>query len=469
LKAANPKVRYAWVHANGVVYERYFNEWQPKTGGGNYYIGMAVPAAYRGTIIAKNGNTLTMDMAANVNATNANIYFDNDPSFYELMKIFQNTDGYTLKFPAGSFAFSEWISINHCSNFTLLGEKGKTFFYSVKGAPLVNLTVQFCPNYKQSGIIFQGNVLHEGFGFRWWPERRGGNPVSPPDENSWPSNEFITGCLTLSHSDNFNVSAEVRDTYTTAIAMGNLKGGYLKPRVIQKTGKPYYMGWEVVTTDGAENIWIDSAYIDNKEEIIGGLESFGGKNNRFTNITAINARMSSNTSENMMIDGFTLRFRKNSLPDYLDRSDPIINFNQNTGRTGKESGGSIRNGEIIFDDYLDAKGNFKPGIVVQQNNNNIHISNVKMKALVPFKEGATVGLRLVTSTGNNTTVDHCEVYGANAVNSPTYASNIGVNNGSVTNCKATTIAVTEGVKLASNQYQKLYIGYTEYTQKKKLK
>ena len=150
---ANDTDGYAWVEDTVKVYRAYnpgtgyiWEEYTPSTQPRWYYANRVMPRALYATITNKSSNTLTLDTAATVATTNANVYYDCTPAFEALLAgdVNDGTIGGIITFsirqdievvqPNGVYAVHGRYTTNCTSGWTFYGtSRANMVWYSPKG------------------------------------------------------------------------------------------------------------------------------------------------------------------------------------------------------------------------------------------------------------------------------------------------------------------------------------------------
>lgn len=413
--AAMPNVQFSWVHENGKRYERYGEGFFTKDHPIDVYQQYVAPRGLPFTVVSVDGSKVTIDKKALVASKNIEVWHDNTGAFNQCFKQgnvqVKRVDWTKDK----TFGFSGRFYLQSTPGVEMIGDN--TTWYSPHGTDGLSYWVVNCPGYKQKGIRFQANFEGVSYG--------------------------DGGGMLVGHSDGCDIDVDMENTITAGVIVSNTKGGRVQARYKSATGIYIYGGWCMNTVDGTQDFLFENTSIESPT-IYSGFEAYGGKNNTFKNIKGINARASSNTSDGMKIDGFELRFTRNSRPGWMDVSDPTINMNLNNNRPNDEGGKSyIRNGKIIFEDYVDDGRNFKRGIVIQGGVNGVTIENVQVIYKAPVDERAHIGAAGIISHGKNVLIKDCLVEGKGREGHPGGA-NILMEHGTMENVKADIIHVNEG-------------------------
>lgn len=177
--AGNPTNTYAWDQADGNSWRWTGSVWA----NGNVdfastkaYYGKAIPQSLHGRITAISGDglTLTLDTAATVAATNANVYLDNAP-YINYITAISNTNswladmtpltptGATILLPAGSYDMGP-VYVQQ-TGFKIKGAgQGATRLFSAKGIHPAGIIAAAAPYTTFEDFTLNGNVGITGYG-----------------------------------------------------------------------------------------------------------------------------------------------------------------------------------------------------------------------------------------------------------------------------------------------------------------
>ena len=130
---------------------------------GQYDLGKAVPRSLQARITAISGSTFTLDRAAVVSASGANVYLDTAPILSNMISA-----GSGLSLPPGDYPTGGVVWIRNKARFVLSGQgKDQTRIYSPKGVPSAMIQAYRAPNTVIRDLTLEGNFRDEGFGLNW--------------------------------------------------------------------------------------------------------------------------------------------------------------------------------------------------------------------------------------------------------------------------------------------------------------
>ena len=180
--SGRPLYTFAWVNdGSGTVYEWNGSAWSttfscPSCSNG-YYLSKAVPMSLvaRITAISTDGKTLTLDTAAAANATNANVYLDNELIVNDLTQPPRQEryaaitpSNLRLTFPSGSFAFAGYINAPSHTGWTIEGQgASSTTLYSAKGTFGAGIVAQESTGMTVQNFTLTGNLGLDQYGLNW--------------------------------------------------------------------------------------------------------------------------------------------------------------------------------------------------------------------------------------------------------------------------------------------------------------
>lgn len=339
---------YQWNGSSWNFYEPFQN-----------YVRYILPKAIIGTVLAVNGDDLTLDKTSTVGTTNAPVYYNCYPglkaSLFDVATNNIKATNCTINWPVGRWA---WGSTDTDVNVRLRGPSGWTI---QGGGPTADGTVLFSPRgtlnmqfqyQATNGFVqdmrFEGSgVLTESLiGFYDARDQFGGwttplilrlctNMVAQRVHciNGWQA------CLTTTGSTN----CTIRDFY-----------------VYHATGFDRYTQWMVQIADGT-NCIVEDGELD-FEHLICGLETFRSVGSIFRRLTCRNALWSTNGSGFYTFEDCTSRY------EYLCErigfpapSAPLIDINSNIPVLPGQSasvgdGGTFRNCDFTIEGIMRADG-----------------------------------------------------------------------------------------------------------------
>lgn len=468
---------FGWVQDTGTVYEWNGSAWSTTFACSNcsstaYYTQLAVPMSLvaRITAISPNGLTLTLDTAASVTATNANVYLDNQLTLNNLTQAARGTSGaitpsnLTLVFPAGTFAFGGRTNVEAHSGWTIQGQgQGTTTLMSPGGVFGAGILADInSPSFTAQNFTLSGNLAHNndaagasrGFGLNW-PTVIVPIPASSQTTEYDSSGKILTALATGStvtqtsnaiyyftsgitmHGDNSVAqNLTINDVFTDAIQCQDAHNCWayniaVNVNSVRQTYTQWQLEWAGTTGGGCQNCTINSL------NIVQGFENFGSNTSagpQFINPTSVNAAFSLNAAgTGWLISGANVTFNigAQTLAGAWVPGNGMITVNSNTGGS---AAGSIVNSNFTqtgyLNGYVDGGGT---------HNNNVEIG-INVTAQVPGINvtGGTYTAPNYTATGNprtngavgiisqadNTTVDGFKACGTVATPGDATGSNI---------------------------------------------
>jgi hypothetical protein len=381
---SEPDQTYAYLDTDGSVwvYNARSTRWSAANLGGNYYVGVKAPFALMARVIAVNANPatqITLDSAASVATSNANVYLDVKYSFYPMTTMpaayFQDGRGdglgpyrnMAISIPAGTWYTSGKAAAYSDSNgarsgLTVNGQgQGVTILKSPKGAP----SELFDGSTANSNVTFRdftyiGNHGDNGYMFS----------VSGTNRNfsSYPG--ALVGGTHASNMLAKNITC-VND-WNGCASFAGINPQISNISVNMESAQHAYLGWQVQLFDctggSISNSTVTSAFL------IRAFELFACNGASIVNTTGTNALYATNSSTNWTIDTFTDTITANS---YFSQSsgaidEAIININNNafhTGNTGIIKG----NWSILQQGYIDAHNNTLKFIQIAPQQTNVTI------------------------------------------------------------------------------------------------
>jgi hypothetical protein len=475
--SSKPVNTFAWTQDDGVVYQWNGSTWTISFGGNVYYVAKAIPSSLHGRITAISGDglTLTLDNAATVAATNANVYLDNQPfvnyltakqkdapGFYADLTPITPT-GMTIVFPAGSYAGSGLIKIAANDSWTIAGqEQQSTTLFAPKGV----YSLGFWAENTHSGHTFSNFTLQGNFGIdkyglasSGWTYIPGGllanglmpaNPDTDDNHNhltqtNIPRGMMYPGGIYSGGSNNVTVEdVTVNDVSQKAVGV-DFASNVWAYRVTnnQNSVLQNYVQWQFGWSDTRGGGCVDCTV--NSVALVAGFSSFKAVNHRFIRPVSINAGFSQNNSQGWLIQDATVTVTPAStLPPAWSKNNPLVNISTNIGGNNVASGGTISNININVQGYIDSNNDVPVGIIVNRDNPNITITGGSYTAPNYASPSALVGPQGIRSTGANTQVSHftsCGTLSATGLlrRATEQHANIGLADGSVINSKAGVI------------------------------
>lgn len=429
---------HAWAEDTGYVFWWLNGKWYNMAPNrpnmfytGQYYLGKAIPRSLQARITAISGNTLTLDKAAVVSTSDANVYLDAAPI---LTNIIASRGSFSLA--AGRYPTGGVVWIRNKSQFSMAGQgKDRTIIYSPKGVPSAMIQVYNSPGTIIRELTLQGNFRDQGFGLNWRGSTTPGTNQPVTDYDVPQGAGFPRGILVhVGSHESIVEDVRVIDVAQQAVGVSYADNVWARRILnVQHDLLRQYVQWQFQWADtvggGCEDCEVRSTYL------IPGFEAFKSTKVQFVRPKGHNAIMAMNGSGGWLIEGADLRFTTNSLhaEGYVTPFHPIIEASTNIGVTPQVAlGGTIRSVTLVQDHYLNARNDSLKGIVVNENNPHVRIEGVAYYA--PDYKAPTIsnGAMGLNSTGLNTSVDGMLVVGKPQPGQ----ANIFVQRGSGRNCSA---------------------------------
>ncbi len=398
-----------------------------------YYRSKDLPLALMAkvTAVADGGKTLTLDKAAAIASTNANVYFDNYPLLDAVLKE-DHPAGWAVTLPSGDFAISDKLGHFYHGGWTIAGAgKGITILRSPKGAPSGGIWCFETDDTELRDFTIVGNAGQNGFGLKDhgdWVELGGIGVLITKGANCIIRNVSCFNVFRKAGWGEYTIKLQIADC---DFAYDDAHMGYVE--------------WWFGVSD-SRDATIARCKIDSKY-LIPGFETFRSDNVKFIDCVSKNGVFSSNSSGNFLLENLSLtvtagsRFSDASFSGY----NPGVNINSNIQPPNEAMslGGLIKNIRLDVQGAVNADGNFLKGIIINSDNPNVTVDG----GLITYPDQTSpteIGPFGVNSTGQNTTVQNLTVTGK-PFNS--WEANIKILNGVVTGCTAYRIIVN-GVEQA---------------------
>jgi hypothetical protein len=430
----------------GVVYQWNGSAWSVFATSG--FFDLMLPRALIATITNISGTTFTLDTAATVSTTTANVYLNAAEKYSEVLGAtydYSNThfSDLTIEWPAGQFA---WGLYNERKD---LGSN--RLRWSLRGAGIANTTI-FSPKGTISLNLYQGD----------W--------TGPSEVHDFT----VTGnCLATGgyHSD-YNATTDVPvqgfpnnlQFGGTDIAGYNIRstdwfGGALlyfyatnstfeNVELEHATGHREYTGWGLnlvnSTNCSATTASIESDYF------LAGFEQFQCTDCTFTDITGRNTFCAINSSGNWRFTGVNITLETGAADTayqtWASSFTPVVNINSNIDN--QQGGDSESDGGVFSNFHLVQETGFRSGVVFSMINVDGTGDNVSILGQFPdkpntlglielpnYSSGTANGVRDDSST-RTILIDGVRVIGTNS-GGPDIGA--GSSNATITNCVAETI------------------------------
>jgi hypothetical protein len=469
LMAATPANQtFAWAEDTGQVYRYQSGAWNQNRPWAaiNYYPHIALPRSLHARITGIAGTTITLDTAATVSATNANVYLDNQLYFNDLVQTPRSSlsalmpSSLEIVIPAGSYALGGTIiGNNHSGGWTIRGEgQGTSILFSPKGVRGAGINLQAFPNMMIRDFTLSGNGGLDGFGLGWYTtletipgsssttqydasgliivDRREGAVTETTFDAAW----FPPG-IKIFQSDNAIVQdVTVNNVFTSAVAFQQLDNGWAY-RCTSNVTWPMqsYTQWQMIwantTGGGCEDCTVNGSYTTPA------FAAFSSTGTHFIRSTTINGELDLNNAGGWLHQDTTITVTANS---HAPVGTPVAGMVQISTATGSDlvsAGGTIQNMNITIEGYINANNDIPVGIVISGQVVNIQITGGSYVAPNYAAPSALVGPQGIRSQGRNIQVSGFTSCGrlSRGPNHWTHA-NIGISNGSVINSTATVIA-----------------------------
>jgi hypothetical protein len=392
-----------------------------------YYRSKDLPLALIANIaeIADAGRTLILDKAAAADATNADVYFDNQPQLNEMLAE-AHPPGWTITLPPGDFAISDKLEFSSRNGWIIKGAgKGVTILRSPKGVPFSGLQCFETNDTQIRDLTIIGNAGQNGFGLK---------------EDGYGHVEYGVGILLTKCANCIIRNVSIVDVLTKAV-WGEYTAGLEVYDCDLTINDPVrgYIAWWFGVSDSQDSMF--ARCVIRSEWLVPGFEMFRSNGVKFIDCSGRNAVFSSNSSGNFVLDGFTMTITADAQFDEesFSRFNPVVNINSNIQPPDKsmKAGGTISNIKIAVEGPIDARGNLLKGIVINSNNPNVTVNG----GIILYPDGthgAEIGPFGVSSDGTNTVVRNLTVTGMPAER---WEANIHLRNGAVTACIAERIRV----------------------------
>jgi hypothetical protein len=461
---SKPLNTFAWVQSTGDVYQWNGSTWTTSFNR-TYYVAKAIPSSLHGRITAISGDslTLTLDNAATVAATNANVYLDNQPyvnyltgqqwggGFYSDLTSITPT-GLTVIFPAGSYAGSGVIHLSAQDSWTIKGAgQASTTLFAPKGVYSLNFWASAYTTYTFSDFTLTGNWGVDKFGLAisGWTYIPGGllsNGLMAA--NADPDNPYYLTPINIPSGYVYPPGILVNSNYSTVqdVTINDVSQGAVTARFAtdtwayrctnnQNTVLQAYIQWQFQWAATVGGGCVDCTV--NSVALVQGFESFNSTNTQFIRPVSINAGFALNNAGGWLIqDAMITITAGETLPPAWSKYNPVVNINTNIGSSNVGSGGTISNMSINVKGYINNDNDIPIGIVVNNNNSNITITGGSYTGPNYALPSALAGPQGIMSTGNNTQVSLFASCGTTAAGQP----NIALSSGAVINSKANVIA-----------------------------
>jgi hypothetical protein len=432
--------QYAYVVATGDVYRYLSSVWTAENPVTQYYTAKVIPRSLAAKITAKSGNVLTLDHTATVSTANANVYFDNYPLFLAHGADPADTE---IVWPSGTFALSDVCVALDKDNWYIHGA-GKTltelfFPKGIAGVALIKCA-GFGSNNRVSDLCVRGNAGDEGFMMAWL----NGSQLDARYQFGIQFEQIATGSITDTKSiDVFQGGVEVAFSGDISVYRHD---AYLT------VGLKCYIAWLIQGIDSNNGTFVDCTVTSN--DLTQGIEWFRSTDVSIINYGGTNAVMSLNTVDRWTITSPTVTIESNSQRDEasFSNSNAILVVSDIIGGGSVANGGTLTNPTFVQQGYINSDNDSLRGIIIDTLCPNVTVSGGSYTAPDYASPSTLNGPQGLVSDGTNTNVSCFTCYGQIKSGTPSVSlSNIGVDKGSISYCRAGSIYGTPGtVTLTGN-------------------
>ena len=399
---------FCWLQSTGVVYQYVSGTWGVFDT--MYYYNKAVPRSLMARITNKSGTTLTLDTAATVTATNANVYLDCTRYInmltYSVWYKFGTPAGDLTSFvpagakvylPAGTYYTGGVIVMSNAKSGGIImqGRGDSTILKSPKGVPCSSINVTDYSSCTAVSYLKQiGNARDSGFGLNWatsiLPYGSGANGMTwnnavsgnggPTTETDAPQGEgsFAGGCQMTT------CNSVTLDHITSVDVWRNAMGGSFCTDCIVSNGSMTstdglraYIQWQYLFSDSTRCHITDVTVTSPTMQT--GFEHFRSNGGTITRATGNNASFGSNSSGNFTYTDCTCAVTINGTNIETDFSsnNPLFNIDSNISPPDSSMvlGGTLSNCVMTQAHYANANNDIFQGININSNNPNITITN----------------------------------------------------------------------------------------------
>lgn len=348
----------------------------------SYYTSKAVPLALTAKITAINGNNFTLDTAASVATTRANVYFDNHAIVESVIGNVYPNGASTLDWlpseaevviPAGQYAFSEKVDFNETNRdgWVLRGEGvGVSEVFSPLGAPSMDIKATRLTDALIKNFTLRGNARFHGFGFS-----KAFLDTTPqtayPSGSAYPYGVMLDDC-----TDSLVRNVQVIDPWQGGVIIDSSTDCWGELIDVRMTdGLAQYIQWLLHVADstrgGFRNCTIYSPLMT------AGLETFRSTGTIFKDIRMVNCGAAVNSSGDWLFDNVQTIIAAGVNPSNgsWSTSNPIFNINTNIQppHADLSLGGTIRNPKIFQKGVIDDDDYNGIGIVINASNTNVTV------------------------------------------------------------------------------------------------
>lgn len=431
----------------------------------NYYPSKAVPMSLQARITGISGNTITLDTAATVAATNAKVYVDNQLIFNNLLQTVRSGlspiawSTMEIVVPAGSYAIGGTIFGSNHTGWTISGQsQAATTLFSPKGVRGAGMNLQAFPSLLVKNLTLTSNYGLNYFGLNFFTTL---TPVpSSSQDTQYNSSGLINivnseGSVTqtalggnwfpsgiaIQQSDNAIVQdVTINDVFTNAVQcqLSTNCWAYRVTANINSAVQSYtqwQLEWANATNGGCQDCSI------NHVSISPGFEAFSSTGVQFIRPVMTNAVISLNNVGNWLLQDAVQTITTNSVGPITTPTAGTVQITANTGSDLIGPGGTVSNFNMTVQGYINASNDVPIGININSGLPNITITGGSYVAPNYAAPSTTVGPQGIISQGTNISVNGFTSCGTLSVGSPSFDhASIGLTNGSVINSTATVIS-----------------------------
>jgi hypothetical protein len=464
-----PANTFAWAQGTGEVWRFVSGTWvqSPPFSSKYYYPSKAIPMSLQARITAIAGDnvTITLDTAATVAATNANVYLDNQLYLNDLLQPVRAMLGPIMPsalhiiIPSGSYALGGTLyGLSH-SGWTIEGQgQGVTILFSAKGLRGAGIMVQNFSGLTIKHMTISGNYGLNRFGLNFFttmtpipsssqttqydasgliiPVKTVGAVTQTALDAAW----FPSGINIRLSDDAVVQDVTVNDVFTNAVQFIQTTNGWanrvtVNVNSLQQSYTQWQLEWANATNGGCQDCTINGVGITH------GFESFASTGTKFIRPTANNALFAFNNAGSWLLQDGTQTITPNSIAPAISINNPLVAINANTGSDLVGPGGTISNLNMTVQGYIDANNDVPVGIIISSLIPNITITGGSYTAPNYTSPSTLVGPQGIRSQGTNIQVSGFTSCGTLSRGRNTWAhANIGISKGSVINSTATVIA-----------------------------
>ena len=439
---------FAWQEDTGECWRWVSSAWtQPFAS--SYYLAKAVPRALHAQITAISGADVTLSIAATVTATNANVYVDCTPAInlmlYHIWYKFGGTAGNLTSFttagsivhvPAGTWYVGGRLELGELGeNFRIRGVGATSILKSPNGVPSAMIAVTSHDGGGPSDLKtvvsdlkMIGNCRDSGFGLAYatkqklpygsgssgfeWSDNTGFvSETAFTQGSAFPSGILMSTCTYCKVTDVDSV-----DIFQKSVGASSSTDCWAYDcTTLYTEGLRQYIQWgyQWANTVGGGIVRCDVQC----DELVSGIEIFGGDGGVVTDCTTRNASFAFNGSGGYTVSGCTIVVEASSYAadGSFSLSNKLIDINTNIGVGFAGDGGTISNCTITQQGYVDGVDDLLTGIVVNASNPNITITGCTITN-PDFVVGGQTGFCPINSSGSNTDVINTTVVGKSIFN-----------------------------------------------------